>query len=378
MKASIRDPDELRLLEPESIQAYLRFRGWLSEDAGHPRAKLWYIDIGRDSFEALLPSTQVVRDYVLRVSELLRTLERVEQRSQLDIVRDITLVTSDVVRVRLPTNHRGDGIPLPDGVRLVEHAMSMMAAAAASAVTPKKVLPSRRPAQAQDYLDHVRMGQTERGSFILTIVSDVRPLLTPGAPGLLEYMDEPFPRRVTRTLVHALAAAYDASILARRSGEFTAFERGVELGVSANMCEAISGMVEAAQDQKGVSLEVDWAPSSPVDEQGPAPLEFTHEDREILTEAARKLRENSPYEGLPITGVVTSLRREEASENGSAVVSCVIEGTLRRLVVPLSPEEYEVAIDAHREKRGIFFKADVAQAGRQYHATNIQSLRLTE
>jgi hypothetical protein len=128
------------------------------------------------------------------MSEVVRTLEQVEDRSQIEVLRDLLYVNSDVIRLHRPVEADVVGtIPFIDGVKLVEKGLSLVTSAAYAAVFPKKVVPSRRPLEVQDYLQHVKMGYTEQRSFVLTIISDVSPLLTPGAPNLLELMDEPFP-----------------------------------------------------------------------------------------------------------------------------------------------------------------------------------------
>src|SRR3954470_2504453 len=166
MKESDFDLATLSQFDPAKIGAYLHSHGWEVIDA-HRSAEVWATRVRDTDTELLLPRTKL-RDFALRMAELLQTLASVEHRPGLAIARDISLAGSDVFRVRRPIRGGGDAVPLVDGVKLVDYAFSLVAAAATAAVAPRKVLPSRKPAQARDYLEHVRLGQTEHGSYVVT------------------------------------------------------------------------------------------------------------------------------------------------------------------------------------------------------------------
>jgi hypothetical protein len=249
-------------------------------------------------------------------------------------------------------------------------------AAAYAAVSPRKIVPSRRPLEVQDYLQHVKLGQTEQGSFVLTIISNVTPLLTPGARNLLELMDEPFPRKVTKTLTGALGAMKEAMTTVKESNRLEVFATAVEHGVSANFCEAVVGLLEAAGHPGSIGLDVTWAPTLPVPNELPQSVEFSYAEAPILIEAARFLRASSPLEGIAITGVITNLHREQDAQDGIVTVFGVVDGVGRRILLPLIATDYQVAIEAHREKRGVYFVADVIREGRHYKAINISDFRM--
>jgi hypothetical protein len=375
MRASIRDQELLSRFDVSQVRTYLAAHGWSETSYGSRPATLWFREAD-DAPEVILPDSNEARDFEIRVGEMLAAIERVEARSQLEIARDIALVTADVIRLRCPTDDPSDALLLVDGAKLLEQATAMMASAAASAVTPRRVLAPRRPVQAIDYMKRVRLGQTERGSFVLTIISDVRPLNTPGAPGLLEYMGDPFPRRVTRTLVNALQGAVWAAEKAEANLHYEVFESVVDNGVSANFCESVAGLLSAAHRLEGLTVEVQWAPSNPINETSRTILPSKY--AVALSEGAKYLRDRDPFRGIAITGIVERLSRGAAASSGTVVVSCVVDGTLRKLLVTLGEGEYETAIDAHRKKLGVFFTASVEKVGRQYHATEVTGFRLVD
>ncbi|HEU4428783.1 MAG TPA: hypothetical protein VFT98_08515 [Myxococcota bacterium] len=205
MRTIIRDRETLGSTGLHDLNAYLRASGWVEQSIPIPNATCWQ-RTGEGEHEILLPKSDQVLDYAARVADALATLELVEQRSQLEIVRDLAFSSADIVRFHhLSSAAEDDSVAIADGLALVHSAHDLMASAAATAVAPRKVLAPRWPPQAVDYMRNLRLGHTERGSFVVTVVSRVAPLLTPDAPGLLETMGEPFPRTVTRTLNRAFA-----------------------------------------------------------------------------------------------------------------------------------------------------------------------------
>ena len=110
------------------------------------------------------------------MAELVGILATKENRSQLEVLSDLQTAGSDVIRVRFRHASSNDGsISLDQGEALVENAREMMLAGACAAVQPKPYYLRRRPEEANRFLRGLRMGQTERGSYVLTVYSPVSP-----------------------------------------------------------------------------------------------------------------------------------------------------------------------------------------------------------
>ena len=376
MKATIHDRSALAAIELADFNAYLRNHGWEVLDAGGTNSVLWIQRRESMDYELLVPNSQTMDDYPTRMSQALSVLEELEDRSQLDVLRDVTLAAIDVIRVRAPeVDSIRSSTPLRSGRHILDNVLEMLAAVASATVSPRRVMPTRRPGQVEDYLKWLELGQSEKGSYVLTILSRVDTMLSASFPPLLELLDTPFPRMVTRTLSRALDATKVAAEASAHETGYQSFVENVPNGVSANLCEAIAGMLKKAPETQSINLGITWALRNP--ERGLASsFSFARDETELLLEAGRALRAESPTEAILVTGVVINLHREEGATEGTATVACVLQGNVRKLAVPLQPSDYETAIDAHRTKRALLFRADVVLAGRQYSATNVQDFRI--
>lgn len=91
MKVTVRDSGVLKTVEPHILEAHLKTAGW-RETARilDGAASVWRFKKDRfDEFEILLPLKPDWVDYAARVSDALKTLEEVENRSQIQILGEL-------------------------------------------------------------------------------------------------------------------------------------------------------------------------------------------------------------------------------------------------------------------------------------------------
>jgi hypothetical protein len=377
MRAILADSDTLMAIRPLDIAAYLRFHGWRPADGeSSGRAVRWLLQ-AEEEYELLLPLDRAFRDFPLRLSEALKVLSAAEERSELEVLHDLTVAAVDVVRIRAQSHGVEDGsLPIEDGVALVEQSRNMMLAAACSAVEPRPQYPTRKPTRAVEYLRNLRLGQTERGSYVVTLISPVPPQLTADEEGrLFADIEEPFERRVVRTLASGLQSTKRAAAsVATRADGIEVFWRGVEQGISANLCEALAEL--SGEAQRGVTISFAWSLTRPAPEALFA-ITFDDDAVPIISEAARVLREASPQPDVTLTGSVYRLERagEEAGPGRISVLG-VVDGEVRRATLDLGPDDYDIAITAHRDGRIVSVRGDLVREGRGFALATPRDFRL--
>ena len=177
MNVKIIDAGALSALRPLEVVSYLRSSGWTKAGEKPGNWSRWVrADQEGEEFEVTVPLNHQFRDFATRMGDVLQVLAVIEARSQLQILRDLLVTGSDVIRLRLADPDLAEAsVPLDEGATFVQKAKVMMLAAACAAVDPRVYYPSRKPAQAIDYMRRARLGQTEPGSFIITIILQVPP-----------------------------------------------------------------------------------------------------------------------------------------------------------------------------------------------------------
>lgn len=364
MRATIRDSDALRALRPLEVADYLRAHSWRRTEHEAERASVWLSETpSGDELEVLLPLDRALADYTTRMFELLQVLEAAEERAQLSILRDITTSRADIIRVYRHYADTAEGtIPIDDAVEVVGSARDMMMAAACAVVERKPYYHARRFREAADYVDGLRMGQTEQGSFVMTILSRVPPDLTLFEDGTGLQVEQPFERRVTTLLARALEAVTGAAA----QGTIDAFQDVVPHGVSANLCAALVGLSEKGEDHGDVSVSITWSPVRP-----PSPgvrdrTVLPADAMEVIEEAARILRETSPREEFELTGLVTKLERGPQATAGRITILGFVDQEARKVSVQLAREAYQEAIRAHRDWLPVTCYGELVKDGQNY------------
>lgn len=375
MKAVVRDVTLLRAIRPEDLQVYLEANGWFRRAAVSKFGALWLLEKkGHRAFEALVPNTDVIDDYPARVSDLLDVLEVSEGRSQIEILVDVMNSRTDVVRVRATGADTEDGtIALDDGVRLVKAAREMMLSAASSAADPKPLYTSRRSEKVSAFVQHSRMGQSERGSYVITILSPVPP---PMNREMIPGLKDPFERIVTRTLAEALEQIREGAESALSSGDLTGLTEGVERGVSANLCDAIVEM--SGPRRQALEVGFSWSPALQIPEGATNRIVIKPQHIEIIEEAGKRLRDSAPQEDFSLVGIVIGLQRAAQDLIGRLTVLGFVDGKPRRVSLELGPSAYSEAARAHDSRTPVTCVGNLQKLGRTYVLKDVKQFDVSE
>lgn len=372
MKVDIREREVFQNLNPVEIASYLRSTGWHDIALQPNHSSSWKKSIDGGSFELLLPLNRAISDFVSRMADVVSDLAAVEQRSQLEILTDLQTAGADVLRVRLRNPESANGtLPIEQGVSLVDNTRELLLAGACAAVEPRPYFATRKPDLANQFLSNLRFGQSERGSYVLTILSPVPPHLAP-VDGELFEIEEPFARRAVWTLSRALQALREAADIALSSGRADPFNEAVSAGVSSNLCSALARMAKGVPATCELALSWTWARSRPVETGAIRDVVFPGDRVPVIDEAARLLKVTAPREEVEIHGVVMKLQKEgeEGPPAGPVTILAFIDGTPRRVTVPLAMEDHRVAIQAYERGIAVACTGDLIKSGRQYTLQN--------
>lgn len=351
MNITIQDKKAIATIRPLEVATYLRASGW-EQYRSLSNASLWSKNLANgEPVDALLPLDTSVGDYSLRMGELLQLLSDVEERSQYEIFSDLLTTFADVIRARIDDAELRDGsMPIELHSQIAQRARDLVLAAACSAIQKRAVWHSNKPRQAIEQTKRVRIGQSERGSYVFSIVSRVSPELHSPANGMLIETDEPFERQVTQMLATSLFAMDSAAAEAATTGEFEAFNKAVELGVSANLCEAIAGFWGDDDRDRRVEFSFSWSPARRIGISVPKRISFESDRIMVIREAARVMKEFSPSEDFELEGAVVKLERENAERPGRVTVIGLIDDKPKRVMLALADPHYGIAIKAHEQQ----------------------------
>ena len=361
MRVSIRDKGPLSEISPAALSAYARAAGWTRTD-NYGDASDIYVSEGLP--EIILPRTQRLGDYANVVSRLIDIFADVAGTDELSLYRDLVTADRDVIRVRAVEG--GDGaVSVSDGIDLVCGAHDMVLAAACSLQDPRPVYRAGANKQATDFVRNIRMGQTEQGSFVVTLLTPVvSPPMQQSINRDLEHND-PIERKITRHLASALRATQQATE-SLVGGVRVSFFDAVDKGVNANLCEALVRLIEPFN---ALDVSLTWARTHPMNTAREV-VRFGKGDAPILREAARLFRDRGPEPDVQLYGFVQRLKRDKEETDGTITLRAYIDDRIQSVVSVLSQSDYSRAIEAHEQKALVVAEGDLERTGQRWHLLN--------
>ncbi len=361
MKVSINDRDTLLAVSPTALSAYARSAGWRRQEQYRAHSDVY---TGEELPEIIVPRTERLGDYASAVSSLIGMFAKVAQQDELTVYRSLVTADRDVVRVRAGESEDGS-IALNHGVDLIGGVHDMLLAAACSLGELKPVYRAGANRDAADLLERVRLGQTDQGSFVVTLLTPaISPTLT--LFPVPDDQDAPIERRLTLRLMEALAAARDA-VERTAAGDKGAFSEALESGVSANMCEALVRIISRFPR---LDVNVLWARTRPLTVPRPV-VRFGRADAFLLSEAARSLKERAPRPDVRLIGYVRLLTRAEAEEDGTIrLATKSIDRKLRSVTASLERQDYEQVVQAHKDRVPVVLTGDLERMAQRWRLLN--------
>ena len=374
MNGKLTDEYALSQVTPSELTTYVKSRGWRSTEPYRDVGHIYELDSATPNI--VIPTSNHFADYTLVLRRVIEILAAAEERDQRTIIRDMILADVDQVRVRVSDADDGGSIPAELGVTLIQQSWNMLRAAARSAWSPHPVLRGRNSAQTQNYLNSVRLGQTEQGSFVVNLLSPVKIPAT-------RFLDSrtPFARRVVNILVSGLQATkkmplHENTDSATNHVYHDASEYSVHQGVSSNLCDAVANVLDKV-GEANLDVSVSWALSKPALGERTS-VSFNASDLPALRNISVALREQPERLGERLTGYVISLSRRNAGYHGHIIMRARIDGEERSVNTILNQTDYSIAGHAHTYGMVVSVTGDLRRHGQRWTLTNSHDLTILD
>ncbi|MEN8221435.1 MAG: hypothetical protein ABFS56_34870 [Pseudomonadota bacterium] len=372
MKVDITDKATLEALNPSSIEKYLISLQWREVKRIDGEASWWTKFDGKEYSRILLPLDSNLGDFALSMSHVVSRLAKFENRSQLEILEDFdTVAIGDVIRIKGQDilNRNTSTLPFSEGILLIQQAKNLILAGARTVIEKKSLFAHRQPSEVSTYLKNIRLGQTERGSYVMKFISPLLPskqLTIPNLPN-----DElPFERRAIQSLMQGLKSLQQVALETEKKGTFyfERFQEVVSEGVSANLCEAVIGDKDNPVF-KPLAVNVSWSSLYPMTSSICDNVSFQVDIMPHIAKAATLFRERTPKE-VKLEGYVIKLERSKPHGAGIITVFDRALDKKCKVKIELNESDYEMAVQAHKNGGGISCQGELIKKGNSYQLSN--------
>lgn len=351
------DLQGLDAIRAPNVVDYLRAHGWTGVDSKRTDVARYMRQTPQGDVVATVLLDESFGDYRLRMGELAETLSRVEARPLLEVVNDLLTPPGDLLRFRIDSEATESGtLGINQSIELRRALKNLLLSAAHAAISPALSYPRLSQQRAVALLDQCRERQSERGSYVASLLVPVQPPV-----GQLS-IDEEFGRRTSRLLFTALraserAAADPARLLNAR-----------QQGVSSNFLDALADL-EPVGNRASLEVRVNWLGPPPEDDFATA-IRFPQAAFRHYRQVARALREQSPVSNTELEGYVIALSRAPGAPDASITVASFVEGFGEsRVKVRVDAAQHQIAGQAHLDGQRVRLIGTLTKSGRTLELT---------
>jgi len=366
MKLNNKSEELAREITPTRIRKYLLGTGWKEDTVWKADAKkdtiniFYYKDNHQD--QILLPEDTDFLDYARRIKELIEHLASLQNRDEVSIFNELLLPASDVIRVSIDNKDTKSGtLPFNDGINLLPNVKQMLYASAMSLIKPNTYFKVLKNKDVEKFIDSCRWGQTERGSFVASVICPIDPQLT-----LTGERVNNFGRETTANMMNSLSNLTDS--IDRHAKEGTIDKSIKEEKFNYNFCSALIELQPEEKDSN-ISISVNWAPEDKPKVLVPSQVTVRKEHYEQLPKIIEKIRPRDKPLYEEFVGRVSALVGQE-DKNEKLIKGDIIlaligrDDRIIRTRVFLNRKDYELACILHKDNKKISIKGKLVWAAR--------------
>jgi hypothetical protein len=346
-------------ISPSAVIEYVRKKGW--ENLGGPNGTYVRLrpPIESDGLRSvLLPLDPSRADFLTLLDDALAAIADYGSVADERLLLDLNVGVGDKISFRKDVPTPYGSIPWLEGERLVTSSTKILIASAKAERQAQSYFGNKHRTHAKAYLEAVRMGQTELGSYVITAFSPTEQISLRDV--LLPTMTEPSTgRAVTETLVKALAATRESIDFYNARSSLRLFEEAIEAGASYELSRSLIGLIDGTN---GADVKVQWESAGSVSVPD-AEVAFRPDDIVALERASIRFAQTAPPERVTVLGTVTLLERARPRSPGVFRLD-VLEGSqAKKIRVRLRQDAYELAIQAFSEGRGVLMSGRQEKEG---------------
>ena len=158
-------------ISPLAFAKYLKDMGWEQYQSKRKYIKIFQYEKNDDFFQVIIPTEKKLNDYKEAMYKAVVTVAEAENKSVEQVLLYLLNPNTDILKIRLEKKDVEAGnILFDDAIRMYENAKRLLAATALDILHPKKYHQGRMDDCVLKFLSSCRFGQTEIGSYVVSVV----------------------------------------------------------------------------------------------------------------------------------------------------------------------------------------------------------------
>ncbi|MEH2942158.1 hypothetical protein VSQ32_04615 [Lachnospiraceae bacterium KK002] len=350
---SVNFMDLTEKISPLAFAKYLKDMGWEQYQSKRQYIKIFQYEKNDDFFQVIIPTEKKLNDYKEAMYKAVVTVAEAENKSVEQVLLYLLNPNTDILKIRLEKKDVEAGnIFFDDAIRMYENAKRLLAATALDILHPKKYHQGRMDDCVLKFLSSCRFGQTEIGSYVVSVVCPFAELdENEDYKQLSIFSDEEqcansLTRQVTSRVMKNISFIKNQIDNGEMDKLILQDEDKI---ISANFYEALGGL---NLDSNGADVEfiAEWSPIVKNADCVKSRILLTHDYYQPIETTIERLKDETNKS----TRIIGRIKKLESSPDvqkrkiGKITVVYLDENDKRKTVtVNLNKNEYDKAIKAH-------------------------------
>lgn len=352
--------DAVSKIDPYIIMTYLKKMRWEIYPLDRKDIRIFQYRRGEMFEQVTIPLNRSLRDYDYAMYDTVCKIAHIENRSVKQQIMYFVYPNADILKIRLDKeNIKTGNIPLDEAINLYENAKKLLSAAAQDIVHPKTIHVGRTDSLTQDFLSQCRFGQTEIGSYVISIVC---PLVKPYTPGQLNLFpeDDEYAYSLGRMTTNRIITNINTIKQKIDSGNVESLTN-CEENISLNFYEALNGL-NSKEEKTSIEFDVNWSSGIHINRCQCDSVLITDQYYDPIEKIINEIKKSS-YKTTTITGKITQLKAAPTvneRQYGCIVVAYIDDNKKSKSVTAvLTKKDYENAIKAHQHGKRVKLTGDL-------------------
>ena len=356
--------DMAEKLSPLAVSRYLDETGWTVFPLKRTDVKVYQYKKDNNLLQINIPLEKSLADYKQSMYEAVKKIALAENKSIEQVMLYLLNPNTDILKIRLDKKEMESGnILLDDAIKLYDNAKKLLAATATDVINFKKIHYGKFDAPVQKFLNQCRFGQTEIGSYIVSVVCPFAELSdTEGYHQLSIFSDEEqcaksLTRQVTNKLMSNIATIKNKI----DNGNTESLSNGHD-NISSNFFEALNGLNLQYEDTT-IEFTAEWSPVVKTNRCSYDKIKITNDYYQPISNVINKIKQITNKQ-TEIVGRIKELKASPVIDKrteGTVVVVFIDDNSkAKTVVVNLSREDYDNAVDAHHYGKAVKIIGDLS------------------
>lgn len=385
---SVNFMDLTEKINPHAVVRYLKDTGWKQYSSKRKDINIFQLFKENDEFyQVVIPLDKTLSDYKYAMYESIEQIALSEKQSTEQLMLYLLNPNTDIIKIRLQKdNVEAGSILFDDAINLYENAKKLIAATAQDILNPKIFHQGRQEESVSTFINNCKFGQTEIGSYVISIVCPFAELdESKGYRQLSIFSDEEqcansLTRKVTNRIMNNVSVI-KKNIDNGDISKLITMENNSEDDsniISANFYEALTGLNLSDTDTT-VEFLAQWSPVVKTNRCEQERIALTHDYYQPIVTTIDKLRETLNTH----TKIVGRIRKLEsipdASKRTTGKVTIVYLDEVEKkkvINVELNKEDYNKALEAHESGSTVEVIGDIVDNGKRVRTMQCESFSI--